>query len=629
MEVPSPSGPVWDAGVSSVGELVDLVRERRGREPRFLFMAPEDLRDPATVELDTAAFPTALPIENRALPLNYAYKPGQADDGVTLEVSVREAEALTPAALDWAVPGHVEAKVEHYLRALPKELRRGFVPLAETAKALAAAVAQRDRLTGRRETITEALAAEIAERYRIALDPAVWQDKPLPEHLRVRVRVIDATGREVCASRELVEVRAALAAQSRDASLAVAREEPAAWRAARAKWETAEHTHWNFEPWPERVLVTEQGGAPVYAFPGLRAGQDGVARRLFRTPEEAGEATREAVRWLLDRQLGHDLGWTERDLRALKHLGPLAAMVAPMEELQQQTFAAVRRWVTDPARALVNQEGIAVANAASFAAAVERGKADLRGLVPRLVDLFREILTLRSELLVMKDAPADLVTEVTALVPADFAGRTPLPQWWHLPRYLKAKKLRAERWRKNPAKDAERAAQILPFVSAWRKMQAESEAAGASDPNRTTRRSSLQGGEPDGPASTGSRKGFPDTATRRSSSRGGEMDGPTPSVPAAALAARHRRERLEALRRLIEEFRVSLFAQELGTAEPVSAVKLERALAELRGAGAGEKAAPPEASAKPAPKPIVAAPIAEKKTAPIKNLGALDKLFRH
>ena len=46
-----------------------------------------------------SAVPAALPIDNRALPLNYAYKPGQADDGVTLNVSVREAEALTPAAL--------------------------------------------------------------------------------------------------------------------------------------------------------------------------------------------------------------------------------------------------------------------------------------------------------------------------------------------------------------------------------------------------------------------------------------------------------------------------------------------------------------------------------------------------
>ena len=116
--------------VSSVGELVDLVRERRGAEPKFLMMEPDDLRDPDALEHDAAAFPAELPLANTALPLNYAYKPGQADDGVTLDVSLSEAEQLTPAALDWAVPGHLEAKVEHYLRALPKELRRAFVPLA-------------------------------------------------------------------------------------------------------------------------------------------------------------------------------------------------------------------------------------------------------------------------------------------------------------------------------------------------------------------------------------------------------------------------------------------------------------------------------------------------------------------
>jgi ATP-dependent helicase HrpA len=306
-------------GISSVGELVALVRERRGAEPRFLMMEPADLRDPDTIAHDADAFPEALPLQTSVLPLNYAYKPGQADDGVTLDVSVREAEALTPAALDWAVPGHLEAKVEHYLRALPKELRRGFVPLAETAKILTTQLMRggpgAPRAAGGARsappTLPQALAAEIAERHRIAIDPAVWADKPPPDHLRVRVRVVDAGGRELAASRELAEIRAALLAQSREASVAVAREEPAAWRAARVQWETPEHTTWSFDPMPERVLVTEQAGAPVYAFPGLLAGRDGVARRLFKTPEEATAATARGLAALFERQLGHELMWTQ------------------------------------------------------------------------------------------------------------------------------------------------------------------------------------------------------------------------------------------------------------------------------------------------------------------------------
>src|ERR1019366_594690 len=195
------------------------------------------LRDPEALAHDAAAFPAELPLENTALPLNYAYKPGQADDGVTLDVGVREAEQLTPAALDWAVPGHLEAKVEHYLRALPKELRRAFVPLAETAKGLAAELATAGpgppRGGGGAQSapppLVQTLAAQIAERFRVTVDPAQWADKPLPDHLRVRIRVLDDAGRELCASRELAEIRAALHLQSRAASASVAREDPAAW----------------------------------------------------------------------------------------------------------------------------------------------------------------------------------------------------------------------------------------------------------------------------------------------------------------------------------------------------------------------------------------------------------------
>ncbi len=564
----APSSGAPTVGLSSVAELVDLVRSRRGAEPRFLFMAPEDLRDPDTIEHDAAAFPEAVPIENRAMPLNYAYKPGQADDGVTLEVSVNEAAALTPSALDWAVPGHLEPKVEHYLRALPKELRRGFVPLAESAKALTTQLASRDRLTDRRESLTEELAAQIAEQFRIAIDPAVWADKPPPEHLRVRVRVVDGAGRELCASRELTEVRAALARQAREASVAVAREDPAAWKAARAQWETPEQVAWTFADLPERVRVTEQAGAPVHAFPGLQAGRDGVARRLFKTPEEAREATRRGIAALLERQLGPDLMWTERDLRGLRELGALTATLGPLDALQEQAFESVRRWITDPVRVATSVGDAKSANgplahargytAAAFAAAVATAKSELRGLVPRLVDLLRQILTLRQELLVAPERYAGMDQDLAALLPPDFLRRTPFAQLPHLARYLKAMKLRAERSRKNLAKDAERAAELAPYVAAaeqWR---------------------GREGGE--------------------------------------------------AFRWLVEEFRVSLFAQELGTAEPVSAVKLDRALAALKSGGARVEVAA-EAPA-PAPKPIVSAPVAGKKSGPLKNLNALDKLFQ-
>ena len=526
--------------VSSVAELVDLVRERKAAEPRFLQCEAEDLRDPETLTHDAAAFPEALPLDNRALPLNYAYKPGQAEDGVTLDVNVREAAALTPAALDWAVPGHLETKVEHYLRSLPKDLRRAFMPLTETARSVAVQVAERDRLTARRETLTEALAAQLRERFRIAIDPAVWADKPLPDHLRVRVRVLDDDGRELCASRELPEIQSALGQRRQEARVASVREEPAAWRQARAKWEQPPQTAWTFGDLPAQVRVTEQAGVPVDAFPGLLAADAGVGLRLFKTAEEAQAATRDGLAALFALQLRYDLGWLERDLKALRDLGPLAATLAPIADLQAQALASIRTWVCGrPVEPL---------HAAVFSTVLDRAKADLRGLVPRLTDLLREILTLRQDLLVHPHPFAGLERHLAGLLPPDFLRATPFAQLAHFPRYLKAMKLRADRWRQHPAKDAERAREMARYEEAL--------------------------------------------------ARAGE--------------------RAAALRWLVEEYRVSLFAQELGTAEPVSAVKLDRLLSPVR-----------EAASAPAParvRPVTAEPT--KKAAPLKNLGALDRLFR-
>jgi len=466
---------------------------------------------------------------------------------VTLDVSVREAEALTSAALDWAVPGHLEAKVEHYLRALPKELRRGFVPLGETAKTLAARLVSRDRLTDRREALTEALAAQIAERFRVAIDPAAWADKPLPDHLRVRVRVVDAEQREIVASRELEEVHAALHAKSRAASAAVAREDPASLRAARTKWETPEHTNWAWPEMPERVLVSEQAGAPVYAFPGLRAGTDGVARKLFKTPEEARAATRIGLTALFERQLGNDLGWLERDLRAVREVGPLAATLASVDTLREHAFGSIRRWVTGRA--------VEPLDATTFGAVLDRAKSDLRGLVPRFVDLLREILAARQELLVLPhrlSGPGGGSGDADA---GGFPAHDALRAACAFAALPESDEAAGRAREEKPAKDAERAAQLAPYV--------------------------------------------------------------------AAAAKGRAREGGEAFRWLVEEFRVSSSRRELGTAEPVSAVKLDRALAALQVGGTKpERDAPPLAA-----KPIVSAPVAKEKSARLKNLGALDKLF--
>ena len=545
-------------GVSSVPELIDLVRHRQMTEPKFLRMTEEDLKPPAELTEQAGFFPESLPLANQVLPLAYAYQPGQETDGVTLRVSPETAATLTAAALDWAVPGHLREKIELLLKALPKELRRPLIPLAETAQQLHAELGL---VAGRSPAprLVDALAEVLTHRLGVRVDPRLFGEKPFPEYLCVRVEVGDRDGRVLGASRDLAELQHQLADTHKAVSRQAARTESGAWPAARVKWEQAPATEWKFGDVPESVVVAEPAGVPVRAYPGLRAEPAGVAVRLFATAEEAQAATGPGLARLMEAALRYELGWLEKDLRDLRALGPLAVTLAPLETLQEHALGSIRQWVCDPgpggsAAPPADHRGGAESapprlTAAGFAAKVAGAKADLRGLVPKLTDWLKEILTLRLALQTHRTPYPGLANDVGSLLPPDFVRRTPFPRLSQLPRYLRGMLARADRWKRDPAKDASRARELQPHVQAVAKL--------------------------------GDKAGH--------------------------------------LRWLVEEFRVSLFAQELGTAEPVSAVRLERA---AREAAAGTRGGP--ATPAPTKVPALALPTQGKRV--FKSLDALGNL---
>ena len=564
-------------GVSSIPELVDLVRHQQMTEPKFLYMSEDSLKPDEETAHHAADFPEAMPVDNRVLPLAYAYQPGKEEDGVTVRVNLAEAEALTPATLDWAVPGHLPEKVELMLKALPKEQRRSLIPLAETAQKL---VAELPLISARpvRPTLAEAVAELLSPRLGVRIDPSLWNAGIFPDHLRVRIELLDNRGHPIGASRELGEIQSLLHSRSRAVSQQAATVDNAAWRAARAKWESEPATEWKFGDLPQKILVSEHHGVPVHAYPGLRSLPAGVAVRLFATPEEAKVATEGGLRKLFETQLRHDIGWLEKDLKALRALGPLAVTLTTPEALQQDALESIRRWVSDagrikgragtplPAEARTESAPYHLTKAA-FENAVAKAKSDLRGLVPKLSDWLKEIFSLRLALQTSKQTYPGLAADLDALLPADFLRRTPFERVPHLPRYLKGMQARAERARRDPAKDAARVQELAPFVAAVKKLGDEA----------------------------------------------GE------------------------LRWALEEFRVSLFAQELGTAEPISAVRLQRMIEEMgranppgepKAAGAAGRDQPSQGLRPTGDSPYLKPTTATKKSTPLKSLGSLDQLFR-
>jgi ATP-dependent helicase HrpA len=491
----------YTARLSQVSSWPDLDRALKAAPPDFLCGTAADLLGGHAAAFNAEAFPDELTLAGHPVPVAYAYAPGREHDGVTLQLAVPLAELVDAAQLDWLVPALREERIAHLLRELPKALRRPLMPLNAAAREIAALVpaAGGDFLA--------ALSSFVQRRYGVQIPVSAWPLDRLPEHLRPRVELVAGDGRLLAAGRDL----AALREQARQHRTPA---ETDAWQQATRRWERYGLREWNFGDLPETITVADFGGVPLRAWPGLHLEDGAVHLRLFREAAEALAATRAAVPRLAEIVLQRELAAVQKDLRSLRAHGVLYATLGAADELLDSAWENLRRH-------LLPAPDPAPRTAAAFKAYLERVRAGMPGLVSRLAAAVGAILQARQEVLLCRRPFAGMEVELNALVPARFLAHVPFERLPHLPRYLQALRVRAERAALNPAKDAAKVVRVRPYAGALRQL-----AAGAKS--------------------------------------------------VAARAAWHR------LRWLIEEFKVSVFAPELGTAEKVSPHRLDEVLTELR-----------------------------------------------
>jgi ATP-dependent helicase HrpA len=121
-------------------DLHRLEKWRPGAEkqkPRLLMMEHADLLGGACEPPTEEEYPQQLPIDRMQLPLSYHFEPGDQRDGVTLTVPREALFQLSAERLGWLIPGFLAEKIEHLIRALPKQQRRNLIPAPEVARRVA------------------------------------------------------------------------------------------------------------------------------------------------------------------------------------------------------------------------------------------------------------------------------------------------------------------------------------------------------------------------------------------------------------------------------------------------------------------------------------------------------------
>jgi ATP-dependent helicase HrpA len=248
-------------------------RKAEAARPDLLQASRGDLVREGAGDLDPASFPDIWRTGDVELPLTYRFEPGDAADGVTVEVPLAALANLRPEPFEWIVPGYLPEKVEALLRALPKSQRKRFLPLAATADAFL------DRREATRPSLRIALRDFLERRggTRLDTEEPLFDEDRLPHHLRMNFRVVGDDGATVAEGRSLVAIQERLGKRARQELHTLA---------GGSRWERAGITTWDFGELPETVELAA-GAGRIAAYPALADRGGSVDLVLAPSPEAA------------------------------------------------------------------------------------------------------------------------------------------------------------------------------------------------------------------------------------------------------------------------------------------------------------------------------------------------------
>ncbi|MCU1637837.1 MAG: ATP-dependent helicase [Microbacteriaceae bacterium] len=485
--------------------------------PDLLTMTAENLLDESDAEarIDENAFPSSWEQGDQRLTLSYRFEPGSEEDGVTAHVPLALVARLSPAGFDWQVPGLREELVTALIKSLPKAIRRNVVPAGEWARRLL------ENATGlpveelEGTSITEYLAEMIQRKTHTPVTADDFDSDRIPPHLRITFAVLDDRGRQVAAAKDLTALQHKLKSRARESVVKVTESTPHAL-------ERSGLTSWDFDELP-RFVDTRRGGTVIRGYPTLVDEGSSVAIRVMSTAQDQAEALPSGIRRLLLLAVPSPLSWVREHLSQSEKLTLATSPYQNVQSLFDDCLVAV----TDAALRDIAPGGL-LWTRAEFERARTSVSAGLIDALYEVVNVVTSTLAAARDVeraitattsMTLLPALSDVREQLGRLIYPGFIARTGSAQLKHLPRYLRAIVARLEK---------------LPTSVAQDRVSQNEVAA----------------------------------ATARFVAAGGRIP-----LPADAP------ERLVRVRWLLEELRVSLFAQQLRTAEPVSTQRIVKALA--------------------------------------------------
>ena len=476
-------------------------RKAERKDRRLLFMSRADLVREELLQAADGDYPDAIHVDQMKFPVEYRFEPGAEQDGVTLNVPLAALNQIDPNRLGWLVPGLLEQKIVAMIKALPKQVRRQFVPAPDTAKKILAEIE-----FGRGDVVS-AVASALGRIGGQPISPAWFALDKIPSDLRMNLRVIGLDGEPLATGRDLDEIRRQLGAEA--AAVFSTLDDP--------QYHRDGLTTWDFDDLPAEIDI-RRGGLALKAYPLLVDQQTSVALRLADSPERAEQQTHQALRRLLVLSEGRRLGSQAQWLPKLNEMRLQAASIRNFDIRAEIAELIADRAVQSGGPIPRSREQFArwIGQARQRIGLATQDIAELAG------PLFHEYHQAR---LALEQIPGakwqyaaeDVRLQLQELVATGFLTSTPWQQLAHYPRYFRAVTHRLQALRGGGlARDREGTEEVRRWWNAYLDRLEQHRQTGIEDPQ------------------------------------------------------------LARFRWMLEEYRVSLFAQKLGTAITVSAKRLQQ-----------------------------------------------------
>ena len=420
-------------------------RRAERRDPSILRMKESDLRDPEDDRPDAASYPDEIPVGGVVIGLSYRHQPGDDADGVTARIPLALLGRLDPASFEWLVPGLLLDKLESLLRSLPKRIRTRVMPIRETATGATEHLAHGEgRLLPR-------FAEYLSTVSGLPVGVGDFRLDLLEPHHFMRFELVDEQGGVLRVSRRYEDLLASHRDEAREAFEESATrgdiEDPEVARLASID----DRTSWDFDALPITLEIRRRDSV-VLAHPAVSDEGAHVRVRVTDDLETAKAIHRRGVARLLALQVDDALA---HHLEHLPELDRLTMLAAPLEP-----GSAFRRGLADLAISVAIQgERIDLADvreASGFHGLDDTVRRTLWPSLERACDLVTPVLLRRQQLLHDLDQPgpdawesvrSDERLHLEDLVPPGFASSIEAGRLEQLPRYLETISRRLDRLR--------------------------------------------------------------------------------------------------------------------------------------------------------------------------------------